>query len=240
VPANTPKSIRLISFDLDDTLWDVTPALEAAEAAQWRYLERRYPDLTLRHVSRDELSQIRSQLLAEQPALAHQISLFRETFIGRLLEAKGIAPKEATEAAEQAFAAFFAERHEVAVYEDAPAVLESLGKSFLLGALTNGNADVKKTSIGDYFDFAWRAEHFGVSKPDPELFQRAFKTAGLTAEQVIHVGDCHDNDVSGAIKAGARAIWYSPTGESSDTASAVIRQLSELPDAIDELVDSLN
>ena len=147
---------------------------------------------------------------------------------------------EATEAAEQAFAAFFAERHEVAVYEDAPAVLESLGKSFLLGALTNGNADVKKTSIGDYFDFAWRAEHFGVSKPDPELFRQAFKTAGLTAEQVIHVGDCHDNDVSGAIKAGARAIWYSPTGESSDTASAVIRQLSELPDAIDELVDSLN
>ena len=32
--ANVSSAIRLISFDLDDTLWDVGPALQAAEAAQ--------------------------------------------------------------------------------------------------------------------------------------------------------------------------------------------------------------
>ena len=39
--------IKLITFDLDDTLWDVRPALEAAEAAQWSYLKARFPSLAL-------------------------------------------------------------------------------------------------------------------------------------------------------------------------------------------------
>ena len=35
-------AIRLITFDLDDTLWDARPALEAGEAAQRSYLNTRY------------------------------------------------------------------------------------------------------------------------------------------------------------------------------------------------------
>ena len=99
MPANGASSIRLISFDLDDTLWDVKPALEAAEAAQWRYLEQRFPALTLRLTSDQEKGIIRNQLLSEQPAIAHRISQFREAFIGRLLQSKGVARAEAKEAA---------------------------------------------------------------------------------------------------------------------------------------------
>ena len=240
MPVIATKPIRLISFDLDDTLWDVRPALEAAEAAQWQYLEQRYPDLKLRLTPGTELKFIRNQLLTEEPTLAHHISRFREAFISRLLQANGVDPTEANEAAANAFAAFYAERHKVVVYEDAHAVLEDLGQSFLLGSLTNGNADVNQTPIGSCFDFAWRAEQFGVSKPDPALFHRAFESAGVTAQEVIHVGDCHDNDVTGAINAGAQAIWYNPDGETSTVADAAIRHLRDLPDAISDLVRSLD
>jgi len=237
VPANVTSPIRLISFDLDDTLWDVRPALEAAEAAQWQYLEERYPSLDLRRTPGSELSAIREALLNDQPSLAHRISQFREAFIDRLLQSKGVDPPEAAEAAVVAFAAFYTKRHSVAVYEEAPAILRGLGQRFLLGALTNGNADVNQTSIGSCFDFAWRAEQFGVSKPDPALFQRAFQTAGVTPQEVIHVGDCHHNDVSGAISAGAQAIWYNPEGGTSDIAGAVIQRLGELPGAIANLAE---
>jgi HAD superfamily hydrolase (TIGR01509 family) len=239
VPANVTLPIRLISFDLDDTLWDVRPALEAAEAAQWQYLGERYPSLDLRLTSGSELSAIRDKLLHDQPLLAHRISQFREAFIDRLLQSKGIDPPEAGEAAAAAFAAFYAKRHSVAVYADAPAILKELGQHFLVGALTNGNADVNQTSIGSCFDFAWRAEQFGVSKPDPALFHEAFRTAGVAPQEVIHVGDCHHNDVSGAINAGAQAIWYNPEGGTSDTANAVIQRLSELPDAIADLAKGM-
>ena len=239
MPANLTSAIRLISFDLDDTLWDVRPALQAAEAAQWRYLEKRYPALALHLISKDEISVIRHQLLSEQPALAHHISEFREAFIGRLLQAKGVERVDAENAAEQAFAAFYTERHKVTVYEDAADVLDKLGRRFLLAALTNGNADVTQTPIGCRFDYAWRAEQFGVSKPDPEFFIRAFRVAGLTPQEVIHIGDCHENDVSGAVNAGARAIWYNPAGGASTIAHAVITDLKGLPDAIHRLVASL-
>lgn len=240
MPAHVTSHIRLISFDLDDTLWDVRPALDAAEAAQWRYLEQRFPALNLRLTEAGEMSAIRNQLLSEQPALAHRISQLREAFIDRLLRSRGVDQAEAKEAAEKAFAAFFSERHRVTVYEDAVPVLERLGQRFLLGALTNGNADVKQTSIGFCFDYAWRAEQFGISKPNPELFKLAFRGAGLAPQEVIHVGDCHDNDVSGAANAGAQAIWYNPAGETSSVAHAVIRHLRELPDAINDLVKSLD
>ena len=119
--------IRLITFDLDDTLWDVRPALDAAERAQWSYLQRRYPSLELDTTPPDQLASLRQAILTEHPQLMHQISTFREVFIDRLLQYHGIAPAESAAAAQEAFAAFLSERHNVVVYQDAPAVLKTLG-----------------------------------------------------------------------------------------------------------------
>ena len=230
-------NIRLITFDLDDTLWDVRPALEAAEQAQWSCLRSRFPNLALETTTREELATIRSTLLRQRPELAHHISLFRETFIEQLLRSQGVPPDESVEAARQAFEAFLSERHRVTVYDSAHLVLKTLAHHFQLGALTNGNADVRKTEIGHYFDYAWRAEEFGVSKPDPELFQRAFDEAGVEGREVIHVGDCHDNDVKGAAAAGALAIWFKAGGGVSDIATAVIGDLADLPEAVHQIVN---
>ena len=230
-------NIRLVTFDLDDTLWDVRPALEAAEQAQWSYLRSRFPNLALEATTREELATIRITLRKQRPELSHQISLFRETFIEQFLRSRGVPPDESVEAARQAFAAFLSERHHVAVYDSAHSVLKTLANHFQLGALTNGNADVRKTEIGHYFDYAWRAEEFGVSKPDPELFQKAFDEAGVEGREVIHVGDCHDNDVKGAAAAGALAIWFTPGGGYSEIATAVIGELADLPEVVQKIVN---
>ena len=231
--------IRLITFDLDDTLWDVRPALEAAEAAQWSYLNARFPSLALDATSPEQIADLRRTLLEDKPALMHHISLFRQSFIERLLQHHGVPDGEAESAASEAFAAFLSQRHKVVLYANAHSVLNTLGRQFQLGALTNGNADVRKTQIGSCFDYAWRAEEFGVSKPDPALFYQAFEQAGVSADKVIHVGDCHDNDVSGAVSAGAKAIWFSPDGGLSEIASGVVQELSELPAAIERLTGQM-
>ena len=229
------STIRLITFDLDDTLWDVRPVLEAAEAAQWSYLNAQFPSLALAATPREQIADLRRKLLEDKPELTHHISLFRQSFIERLLLHHGVPSGEAESAASEAFAAFLSQRHEVVLYDNAQSVLNTLGRQFQLGALTNGNADVRKTEIGSCFDYAWRAEEFGVSKPDPALFHRAFEAAGVSAGEVIHIGDCHDNDVSGAISAGAKAIWFTPDGGVSEIASGMVKELSELPVAIEQL-----
>ena len=229
------STIRLITFDLDDTLWDVRPALEAAEAAQWSYLKARFPSLALAATPREQTADLRRKLLEDKPELMHHISLFRQSFIERLLLHHGVPGGEAESAASEAFAAFLSQRHKVVLYDNAQSVLNTLGRHFQLGALTNGNADVRKTEIGSCFDYAWRAEEFGLSKPDPALFHHAFEEAGVSPGEVIHIGDCHDNDVSGAISAGAKAIWFTPDGGTSEIASEVVKELSELPAAIERL-----
>jgi putative hydrolase of the HAD superfamily len=178
-------------------------------------------------------------LLEDKPELMHHISLFRQSFIERLLQHHDVPGGEAVSAASEAFAAFLSQRHKVVLYANAQSVLNTLGRQFQLGALTNGNADVRKTQIGSCFDYAWRAEEFGVSKPDPALFHQAFEQAGVSADEVIHVGDCHDNDVSGAVLAGAKAIWFSPDGGVSEIASGVVQELSELPAAIERLTSQM-
>ena len=231
-------SVRLITFDLDDTLWDVKPALVAADAAQWQYLTARFPNVALRDLAEQQAATLRSEILAEQPTLAHHISQFREVFLYRLLLCSGQATADAAEAASEAFAAFYAERHKVALFEDAASALSTLSQDYLIGALTNGNADVRKTPIARYFNFAWRAEEFGISKPDPLLFHRVFEQAGVSASEVIHVGDCHNNDVAGAVTAGARAVWFSPDGGNSDIADAIVTRLADLPSVIEALASA--
>ena len=233
------STIRLITFDLDDTLWDVRPALEAAEAAQWSYLSARFPSLALATTPQEQIVDLRRTLLEEKPELMHHISLFRRSSIERLLQHHDVPGDEAESAASEAFAAFLSQRHKVVLYANARSVLNTLGRQFQLGALTNGNADVRKTQIGSCFDYAWRAEEFGVSKPDPALFHRAFEQAGVLANEVIHIGDCHDNDVSGAVSAGAKAIWFNPDGGASEIASEVVGELSELPRAIERLTGQM-
>ena len=231
-------SVRLITFDLDDTLWDVKPALVAADAAQWQYLTARFPNAALRELAEQQAATLRAEILDEQPTLAHQISQFREVFIYRLLLRSGEVPTEAADAASEAFAAFYAERHKVALFEDASSALSTLSQDYLLGALTNGNADVRKTPIACYFRYAWRAEEFGISKPDTRLFHRVFEQAGVSANEVIHVGDCHNNDVAGAVAAGAKAVWFSPDGGNSDIADAIVTNLADLPSAIEALASA--
>lgn len=227
---------RLITFDLDDTLWDVRPALQAAERAQWSVLTSRFPTLNLDTTPREELDAVRRTVLTERPELAHQISLFRERFIETLLQRNGVSAMEAAAAASDAFAAFLSQRHTVTLFDDALTVLMTLKRHYQIGAITNGNADVRQTPLGHCFDYAWRAEEFGISKPDPALFHRAFSEAGVTATEVIHVGDCHENDVKGAVSAGATAIWFNPEGDQSELAAGVVTRLAELPSAIEKLV----
>ena len=220
--------ISLVSFDLDDTLWDNGNVLKEAEAAQWSFLDKKFPSINIKDISTGELTTQRENLLLEKPHLTNRISEFREQFILSILIKRGVKYQNAKWAASEAFERFLEQRHRIILDAQAIPMLTTLRQYFLVGAITNGNADVYKTELGRFFDFAWRAEQFGVSKPDPKLFHKAFAQAGVTADQVIHIGDSHEHDVDGAIKAGARAIWLNHDGKNSPLALATVNSLNQV------------
>ena len=210
--------IKVITFDLDDTLWPSRPVLERAEREAYAWLDEHAPKITLQFKLR-ELGQFRIKLLRDNPALQHRISDMRRLCYRELALACGYPKEKAQEISERAFAVFITWRQRVEFFAGVEATLESLAKNYLLGALTNGNANLQAISIGNLFSFAISAESLNASKPDPIVFAsalaqaRAKSTTAIQPEHIAHVGDDLHTDIIGAKRAGFYSIWLpSPAG----------------------------
>jgi HAD superfamily hydrolase (TIGR01509 family) len=235
------KSIRVITFDLDNTLWDVEPALLRAEQAQQDWLKRHRPG-AVEAYDHAGLWEFKKSVWKRHPHLLHNVSAIRIQMLYELQRAAGYDEQEARSGAEQAFSVFLAERQQVELYAEALAVLEELASSYTLGALTNGNADVYKTDAADYFDFAFLAEEIGASKPHPDMFHAALQRTGADPHNVIHVGDDPEHDVAGANALGMHTVWMNSRNRSwpgGPPADRVIANLRELPAAIAEIAAGL-
>ena len=223
-------SIQLITFDLDDTLWDVTPVMQDAEAALRNWLALHAPRLGA--VPVEHLWSIRARLLQAEPMLKHRLSELRRRILLLALTDAGYPHSEAQALAETGFQVFLSARHQVELFAEVHPTLEALANRFQLGVITNGNADVRRLGLADYFQFALCAEELGVGKPDPKPFEEALKRAGIAAAHAVHIGDHPSDDIAGAQAAGMRAIWFNPQGKSWEADSnpdAQIRSLAELP-----------
>ena len=193
---------RLITLDLDDTLWPVVPTLVAAEAELYRWLSERAPATTARFDAAS-LRDIRTALCRERQDLVHDMNWLRTESIRRALIAAGDDPA----LAEQAFTVFHAARQRVRFFSDVVPVLERWRRSVPLIAISNGNADVAAVGLGHLFTAAISAHEVGFAKPDPRTFVLACEKAGVSPDEVLHIGDDLEVDVRGARAAGLNAAW---------------------------------
>jgi HAD superfamily hydrolase (TIGR01509 family) len=232
--------IKVITFDLDNTLWDVDPVLLRAEAAQRDWLLEHRPG-AIEHYDHDALWEFKKSVWKRHPELAHQISQIRVQLLYELQIHAGYAEAEARRGAEEAFAVFLAIRHAVVLYEEALEVIAGLADQYTLGALTNGNADIYKTDAAEYFDFAFLAEELNASKPAPDMFHAAVEKTGVSPAQIIHVGDNPEHDIVAARNVGMHTIWMNSQNEEwpgGTRADREIDNLSHLPAAISKIANS--
>ena len=226
-------SIQLITFDLDDTLWDTAPVIASAEVVLRDWLAANAP--VLGGVPVEHLFAIRERLVQAEPGLKHRISALRRRVLFHALEEAGYSEKQATELANEGFEVFLHARHQVEVFPEVQPVLEVLRHSYSLGVVTNGNADVRRLGLADYFRFALCAEDLGVGKPDPALFKEALRLGQVQAGGAVHIGDHPGDDIAGAQQAGLRAVWFNPQGKAwtaERAPDAKIQRLSQLPELL--------
>lgn len=226
-------SIRLITFDLDDTLWDVGPVIHSAETRLRDWLSLNAPRLG--EIPIESLGVIRSRLVESEPGLKHRISELRRRILFHALHEAGYPQGEAGDIADKAFEVFLEARHAIDLFPDVHPTLEHLADRFILGVLTNGNADVRRLGLADYFQFALCAEELGVGKPDPRPFKEALERAGVSSEHAVHIGDHPDDDILGAQRAGVRAIWFNPGGNvwtREGKPDAEVRSLAQIPELL--------
>lgn len=225
-------TVRALTFDLDDTLWHTWPTIERAERRLHAWLDEHFPAISACY-SPAELRELRVEVQRRRPDIGYDLGKLREEGLRLAAERVGVCGFDAA----AAFAVFHRARNDVIFFDDAVPTLERLARQYPLGALSNGNADVREAGLGHLFDFALSAADVAKPKPDPAMFDAALRALGdMPAAEVVHIGDDPRADVFGARQAGWRAVWLNRSGEAwphpQPLPDAQIRSLDELDELL--------
>ncbi len=202
-------ALKLLCFDLDNTLWPVEPVIARAEEASWQWLRARAPELNAA-ISVETLRAKRLALFAANPHYIHNLTALRRDALQAGLEAGGLSAPHARELAAGALAEFLDHRNRVEFFPGAVAALEQLAGEFRLAAISNGNADLVRIGLAPLFDVVLSAEKVGRAKPDPAMFEHALRATSLRANEALHVGDHPEQDIQAAQAHGLLPVWANP------------------------------
>ncbi len=195
--------IRLITIDLDDTLWACEPVIFRAEQAVFEWLAAHFPRITDRYTAM-QMREKRLAMRSEDSRLAYDFSALRRASIAWHAREAGYREDDVVD---KALEVFLAARNQVQLYDDVRPALRALRRRYVLGALTNGNADIERVGLSDVFHFALSPVAVGAAKPDPAMFVAACERAGVPVSGAVHVGDSPEQDMEGARAAGMRCVW---------------------------------
>jgi len=228
------KNIKVLSFDLDDTLWPCLPTIERAEECLYQWLSEHVPIIT-QHYDKQQLRQKRKLLLLEHEEIAHDLTRLRIHSFEQLAQEFSLTDKWI----QPAFDVFYEARQQITLFDDVKPVLDKLSADYRLVSVTNGNADTVKTGVDHWFEFALNSVSVGKLKSEPDIYQRVQTLTCIDAQQMVHIGDHPLQDVTGARSAGVFAIWLNrqqdvwPLEDCSP--DATINTLTELPELLRRL-----
>ena len=225
-------TIKAITLDLDDTLWPMAPVLNAVARDIQTWLYAHYPEVA-KAWSIAALRELRAQISAKRRDLSHDFSAQSRLTMQRAFAACGIHEAPLDALAE----VYYDARNRVELYPDTLPVLRHLSAYLPLVSLTNGNADLQRIGLDEYFALQVCAYDIGCAKPDVRIFHAAATQLGIAPEEMLHVGDDPIMDVAGARNAGFQAAWLNRHGASwpSTHGSAPELDLGDLHALVDWL-----
>ncbi|MGV8970149.1 MAG: HAD family hydrolase [Microbacteriaceae bacterium] len=232
----------VVLFDLDDTLFAHSHAVEAGLAAYYSH------DPRLAHSDQShELAAWRTlEEVQYHRYLSGEIGFLEQ----RRERARGLATPHGIDlsddaAADNWFGGYLVEYERAwETFPDSHPCLDALDKlipGVRFGIVTNAVMSFQQQKM-DALGLTPRIEHtiasgdVGFAKPDRRIFDAAIDVFGVVAADAVYIGDRLETDAIGAIDAGVRGIWLSrpePTEVELRLAHSrgvtVIRSLEEVP-----------
>ncbi len=200
------KKISMITFDLDDTLWDNVPTITRAEIETRKWIENKVGKIEWGDLN--DFLDLREKLIKEDESIKWDISKLRKEIFRKKLG--HVTPaKHRDKIVEDAFAVFISRRHEVKLFDGVETALKQLSKNYVLGVLTNGNADIFRFNIGKYFSFSVSSLEAKNSKPNRAHFDKAIEIMkNIKFDKILHIGDHQVNDILAAYELGIESLWF--------------------------------
>ncbi len=241
-----PRPIRLVTFDLYDTLIELRPRRwERLHGALGRVgIEADSDALMWADITGEDYFTIENGRWPIRDRSPEEQHVFRLEHLRRWLAAAGIVPE--AEALERLFHVYRGEFDAHAFggayrpFEDVVPALVRLREAGVKRAIIS-NADADVTELCTRLAFAHEMEAIitsalvGWEKPDPRTFHAALEHPAIqvAAEDAIHIGDQPKSDVIGAIAVGMRAALVDRYHRHTEGNGAVIvPTLLTLSDAV--------
>lgn len=195
---------KVISFDLDDTLYDNVPVMQRTEEVAHSYIAEQYPQTAewdMHHWRR-----FREEVSRTDETLASDMTKLRLKTLELGLEKFGV--DDSARAANTIMDVFLSERSNFEVPQDSIKLLEALSQRYKLIALSNGNVNADKIGLAKYFELVIQPGDGIRGKPLPDMFAAAErKLPELQPHEFLHVGDHPYSDILGAQRHGWQSAW---------------------------------
>jgi HAD superfamily hydrolase (TIGR01549 family) len=227
-----PANIQILSFDLDDTLWNGSQVLIKAEKAMHQWMLANTPKV-FEQFSKQALHDHKLAFIKNKPQFKNKISDARTAYLSDLFSQLNYQDYEIK--SKQCFDVFYHARQQVELFEGVTQALQKLKDKYRLVAITNGNADIKLTGLNEYFEFCLNAEDFTQAKPHSEIFQAALTQLQLPANQVLHIGDHPNHDMWGAYQVEMKTCWLKDGTRQWDQPFQPDLQIGHVADLLDLL-----
>ncbi|WP_368505015.1 HAD family hydrolase [Alkalihalophilus sp. As8PL] len=219
--------IKGVLFDLDGTLLDRDSSVK-------KFIHDQYDRLD-RHVGHIP----KAEYVARFIELDQRGYVWKDKVYQQLIKEYGITGMKWEELLEDYLNDF---KFHCVPFPNLTEMLEQLkNHNLTIGMITNGKGqfqfdNIRALGIESYFDRIFISEWEGMKKPDPALFRHALDTLNVQANESVFVGDHPGNDVRAARDVGMRVIWKEDRFWSHADADATVKDLSEIPLLIEELI----
>ncbi|MFL3651232.1 MAG: HAD-IA family hydrolase [Pseudoalteromonas sp.] len=203
------RPFSVMSFDLDDTLYNNHPIIKAAVKAQQDYLSALPSYL---EQGPKYWQQCRNEAVLQSPDLADNVTKWRQHTLRLALSKLNLNADDIEHHANAAYNAFADARSKIVVSDDVLKLLDNLAEHFTLIAITNGNVEIEHFNLHNKFSLVLQAGMHGKAKPHKTLFDKAATHFDIPKSEILHIGDSLDTDVQGANNAGCQSVWLNDQG----------------------------
>ena len=245
--------IRVILWDIDNTLLDFNVAEEAA-------LKQEFEEFGLGEFTEELLTEYMMINRRRWQALERGEMTKQEVTEGRFAEffrLYGWNPSIAP-AFNHRYQELLGET--ICFRDDGYHIVEGLKGNILQGAATNGTkraqtGKLKNSGLGELLDLVFISEEIGAEKPAMDFFNKVMEDANawlmeheaecpysggkylgeLKPEEVLMVGDSLTSDMRGANNAGMIACWYNPKKMVNDKGVKIDYEIKDLHEALELL-----
>lgn len=201
------RDIKVLSFDLDNTIYDCQSVLSAAEDWFTQYLCDTY-GLGGKYRNYSYWAAVKSRILHEDMSLENDVTLLRAKSLVAAFSEIGIPLGRGLDEALELVELFIKKRSSGIVCDSVLQMLRELKEKYPLIAISNGNLDTKILGVNHLFEQDFRPSRFVFNrKPYPDLFLECAKYKNIKAHEILHIGDDPYTDVYGAVCAGCRCVW---------------------------------